>query len=66
MVGDDKFKIVGREGSLLNIGGYQVNPIYIENVIGVAGTGAVGTVLIRKWSVVNDYQDPNWVLIQVA
>jgi acyl-coenzyme A synthetase/AMP-(fatty) acid ligase len=34
MVGDGKFKIVGREGSLLNIGGYQVNPIYIENVIG--------------------------------
>jgi acyl-coenzyme A synthetase/AMP-(fatty) acid ligase len=33
MVGEAKFKIVGREGSLLNIGGYQVNPIYIENVI---------------------------------
>jgi acyl-coenzyme A synthetase/AMP-(fatty) acid ligase len=34
MVDDYKFKIVGREGSLLNIGGYQVNPIYIENIIG--------------------------------
>jgi acyl-coenzyme A synthetase/AMP-(fatty) acid ligase len=33
MVDDTKFKIVGREGNLINIGGYQVNPIYIENKI---------------------------------
>jgi acyl-coenzyme A synthetase/AMP-(fatty) acid ligase len=33
MIDSTKFKIVGREGNLINIGGYQVNPIYIENKI---------------------------------
>jgi hypothetical protein len=33
---------------------------------GVAGTGAVGTILFRGWTQINDFQDPNWVPIDVA
>jgi hypothetical protein len=32
-------------------------------VTGVQGTGAVGTVTFRGWSVINDYQNPNWSVI---
>jgi len=33
MVGDDSFKIIGREGSLINVGGYQINLSQIESKI---------------------------------
>ena len=49
-----------------SIGTPLVSYNHIENVTGVAGTGSVGTVSFTGWSVINDYQDPNWVVIQVA
>jgi len=33
VIGDDCFKIIGREGSLINVGGYQINLSQIESKI---------------------------------
>lgn len=33
IVDGDYFKIIGRDGVLINIGGYQINPIYIESKV---------------------------------
>jgi acyl-coenzyme A synthetase/AMP-(fatty) acid ligase len=33
MVGTDKFKIIGRDTNMINVGGVKVNPIKIENII---------------------------------
>jgi acyl-coenzyme A synthetase/AMP-(fatty) acid ligase len=33
MIDDTKFKIIGRENSMINVGGVKVNPVHIENVI---------------------------------
>jgi acyl-coenzyme A synthetase/AMP-(fatty) acid ligase len=33
MIDDNKFKIIGRENSMINVGGVKINPIHIENVI---------------------------------
>ena len=32
--------------------------------VGVQGTGAIGTVYIRGWSIINDQQTPNWTNIE--
>jgi hypothetical protein len=49
-----------------SIGSIAVSYTHVENAVGVTGTGSVGVILIRGWSVVDDYQDPNWVQINVA
>ena len=33
IVGDDNFKIIGRDGSLVNVGGYKINLLHIESKI---------------------------------
>lgn len=33
LIDDTTFKLIGRDGFLVNIGGYQVNPIYVEQRI---------------------------------
>ena len=33
MVDKNKFKIIGRESNMINVGGIKINPIHIENII---------------------------------
>lgn len=33
MIDDNKFKIIGRETNMINVGGVKINPIHIENII---------------------------------
>lgn len=33
LIDDSSFKIIGRDGFLINVGGYQINPIYVEQKI---------------------------------
>jgi acyl-coenzyme A synthetase/AMP-(fatty) acid ligase len=33
LVGDNRFRIIGRESSIINVGGYKVNPIKVESKI---------------------------------
>jgi acyl-coenzyme A synthetase/AMP-(fatty) acid ligase len=33
MIDDNKFKIIGRETNMINVGGVKINPIQVENVI---------------------------------
>ena len=48
---------LGAVGNVTNTRSANVYPI------GVAGTGQIGTVLIRGWTVVPDAQTPNWVTV---
>ena len=41
-------------------------PLVVFTAIGVSAMGAVGTVNIFGWTVVNDYQDATWVEVDVA